>query len=173
MAALSRWPPSSWLTAGLGAVHVFYGMQRALGHEFETYRFLDVLALDSAYQTLFGGLETALGGILLLRWDVYGALALGGMLNLALFVASMGVAGAESKRAAMRAVAWLVLHFIAVMIELNATQRLLSSTNTSGAAVRGNGVTSRAAPSGPLRPKRFAAASSRVVRQPTHESPSD
>jgi hypothetical protein len=105
------------LTVVLGAVHVFYGAMRAMGHEFETYRFTDVLALDAPYQALFGMLELALGVLLVLRWETVSALLLGAMLNLALFVASMGREGLEPRRAAMRAVAWLVLHFGAVLLE--------------------------------------------------------
>jgi hypothetical protein len=107
------------LTMALGCVHVLYGFQRAAGSAFETYRFSNVLALDPTYQSLFGLLQLALGALMVLGRDPVNALLLGAMLNLALFVASTGVDGEEPRRAALRAVGWLVLHFAAALLEVN------------------------------------------------------
>lgn len=129
------------LTVALAVVHIVYGVMRAAAHTFETYRFHDVLALQDTYQRLFGALEVALGALMLVRVDPLSALFLGCLLNLALFVASVGVDGAEARRAAARSVAWLVLHFVALWLEAGAAV----TTAAAGTHAAGNAGTSSAA----------------------------
>jgi hypothetical protein len=118
---------ASPLTRLLGLVHIAYGLQRAFGMDWETYRFEVVLALEPSYQLIYGTLETLLGVVLLAGVEAVNSLLLAACLSVAVVVASRGVGAggtgastplhAEADRAATRALGWLGLHVAAAFQE--------------------------------------------------------